>query len=126
MSTFSEKADDALAPEFVPIEKAEQVVTISGPSLEWALGTYIPRQGLNGTHVDSAFYLRRRDPNSATGYALDTDPVHIKFTVAGKAFVTQLMSASGNGRAETAVQIYPERDAAGNVPIIVTTNTQIV
>lgn len=125
ISMLMERADEDLAPSFVGIATGVPVIRVTGPSLHWALDAAIPRAGRIGTHLNSIFFLKKRNDTAASGYYADTAEEHIKITVAGKAFITQLASGSANGRAETALEIYPERDSNGNVPIIIETDQAI-
>lgn len=125
ISLLMERADDDLAPSFVGIATAVPVIRVTGPSLQWALNANIPRIGKRGTHANSVFYLRRRDDTQATGYAANSSEVHIKISTAGRAYINQLASGTGNARAEVALDIYPERDSNGNVPIIMQINQAI-
>jgi hypothetical protein len=125
ISMLIERADEDLAPSWVSVATGVPVIRVTGPSLHWALDAAIPRAGKIGTHANSIFFLKKRDDTAASGYYADTAEEHIKITVAGKSYITQLASASGNGRAETVLEIYPERDSSGNVPIIIETDQAI-
>ena len=119
-----DKADDALAPEWVSIENLLSIITITGLDPKWALESKIPRNGKSFAHANCEFYLKKRNPDSATGFFADNTNNHIKGTAAGKAFVTNLASGQGNRVSETALVMYVEFDGT-NSPITLNTLQQI-
>ncbi|MEZ6097238.1 MAG: hypothetical protein R3C03_23945 [Pirellulaceae bacterium] len=123
-SMLLEKADDALAPEWVSLENLSSIITVTGIDPKWALNANIPRGGKAFTHANCEFYLKKRNPDSATGYYAENTNNHIKGTAAGKAFITNLASGQGNRVAETALVMYVEFDGT-NAPIALSTNQQI-
>lgn len=121
VSLLTERADQDRAPSFVGIASAVPVIRITGPSIHWGLGTNIPRRGIACTHANTEIWFLKRDPSETSGFAALDEEVHIKITAAGKAFITQPYSATGNARGECVLEIYPERDASGNAAIIIDT-----
>lgn len=112
-----EKADQALAPEWVSIENVQSVITISGVDPSWALSSKIPRGGKTYAHANTDFFLK--DRNELPG-ALK----HIKGTAAGKAFITELASGQANQVTTTTLVMYVEFDGT-NAPIVLNTEQAI-
>lgn len=121
-SMLIEGADGNLAPDWVSIENLMAMITITGIDPTWA--SSISRNGKVFTHANFDFFLRRRKPDSTTGFYANNESEHIKITAAGKAFVTNLASAQGNRPVESAIVMYCEFDGT-NAPIVIQTAQQI-
>lgn len=96
----AQTADGDLYPTFLSIVTITPVLTIRGVGVDawYKESGGIPLAGLNATHANTAFYLRKR----ADGGTVVADNVteHIKFTAAGLITVSDPMDASGQDAAE--------------------------
>ncbi len=114
--------DSNPAAQFVHITENKPVITIRGIDPTWA----VPAAGLVCTHANTQIYLRRRGETSGLDFEPDVATKHIKFTVKGRAFKTQLFGGSANNPAESVLMIYPEYDPVGvMVPIVALTGQAI-
>jgi len=120
VSVRVESAGGDLFPTFVWIDKVQPSITIRGLDLEWLKSTNIPRAGTTGTHANTKIYLRKR---SGSSFVADATEEHILLTAAGRAWVDDPFSDSGDG-AEASVTIQPYYDGT-NTPIVVDTTSAL-
>lgn len=119
-STLQEGADGSLAPEWVSLDNLMGMITVTGINPKWALAAGIPRGGKKFSHANFRTFLRKRRPDSATGFYDDGDSEHIKITAAGKAFITNIAGGNAGKPVESALVLYVEFDGT-NAPIVINT-----
>jgi hypothetical protein len=123
-SLLKESADGSLAPEWVSLDNLMGTITVTGINPKWALDAGIPRGGKKFAHANFRTFLRKRKPDSATGFFADSDEEHIRITAAGKAFITSIATGNAGRPVETALVLYCEFDGT-NAPIVVNTLQEI-
>jgi hypothetical protein len=115
--------DSEIAAKFAHTSEHKSVITIRGIDPTWN----VPKSGLICTHLNTVLYLRRRGETAGVDFEPDNQAKHLKFTVKGKAFKTQLAGGSSNSPTETVLMIYPEYDPVSYmVPIVGLSGQQIV
>jgi hypothetical protein len=114
--------DSEISARFVHINDHKAVITIRGIDPAWA----VPENGLACTHANTILYLRRRGDTAGVDFEPDNQAKHIKFTVKGRAYKTQLAGGGSNSPSETVLMIYPEYDSVGSMVPIVATTGQLI
>lgn len=107
---------------FVWVPRVTPRITIRSTNiLEMASGS-IPYVGLALTHANTAVYLRKRALGGQ--WVADETEEHIKFTLAGMAYVSQPFRASNNAAAEIEIVCVGRYDGTNN-PLTVDTTAAL-
>ena len=104
------------------LRKVRPSITLRGIDIEWFKSSVIPLIGLNGTHANSGFYLRKRSVGGT--FVANATAEHIHGTICGLAVVEEAFSAQTNQNAEPSVTI-PLRHDGTNYPIVFDTTSAI-
>lgn len=106
---------------YVDIEKVLPKLTITHTDASLMDAAKIPEAGLDCTHANTYFYLKRRNGD---GLDLNATTVHVKGTIAGRAYHSKRYSASGSGVATGEVTV-ESIEGVGGVPATFTTGVAI-
>lgn len=105
------------------IVECKPVLTLRGVDIEWMKAAGIPLVGKAGTHVNTITYLRKR-LQTAAGFVADATAEHIKFTLAGLAWIDDVFSVGGKGPAECSLKLAAKFDGT-NAPVTIATTSAI-
>ena len=120
----AQATDSDIYDTIVTIMEVKPVLTLKGVDIEWLKSTNIPLAGKSGTHVNTITYLRKR-LQTAAGFVADGTAEHVKFTLAGLAFIEDVFTKSGNtGGAECTVKVAAKFDGT-NLPVVINTASAI-
>lgn len=84
----------------------------------------VPLIGLAGTHANTEIYLRKRTTSGLASFVADATAEHIKITADGVLHVTEGMSASGNQKGQTRLEMTCRFDGT-NAPLVFDTTSAI-
>ena len=111
LTVTAEGADSDLWPTHVSLEQFNPKITFRGKKAEWWAAAGIPLVGKAATHANSIVYLRKR---TQTGFETDVTAEHIKFTIDGLAYLTDLFNADGTKSGETGLVVEGEFDGTND------------
>ncbi len=115
--------DSDIFDTMVSIVECKPVLTLKGVDVEWLKSTNIPLAGKAATQANTTTYLRKRLQSSA-GFVADGTAQHIKFGMAGLAWVDEVFSVGGRGAAECSVKLATVFDGT-NAPVVITPTSAI-
>jgi len=84
----------------------------------------VPLIGLQGTHANTAIYLRKRVTSGLASFVADVTAEHIKITAEGVVHVTEGINASGNQKGQTRLEMWCRFDGT-NAPLVFDTTSAI-
>lgn len=84
----------------------------------------VPLIGLAGTHANTTIYLRKRVTSGLASYVADVTAEHIKITADGVLHVVEGMSATGNQKGQTRLEMTCRFDGT-NAPLVFDTSSAI-
>lgn len=117
-------SQSSLDPTYLEVRTAAPKITLTGVDPAWFASGKVAAGGLVVANATDTIYLRKRSQD-ASNFVANGSSGHIKIVPAGLAGVGKSAGAEMQRVSETTIVITCAKDASGNAPIVITTDTTI-
>lgn len=118
IEVVTEGADSEIWDRYCCRRTISPELRLTGVDVEWLKAANIPLAGLAVTQASSRFFLRKRDEGAK--FVADNVAEHIKFNLAGMAYIETPFDADSNEKGQVTLVI-PVKHDGSNDPIVVNT-----